>query len=77
MYKQVYYYIPINSNWINYWVPLFQGGMKGQLVGPLEFRGMNLTQDEFEFLLGKTGAIETKIKEDPKPKVYILLGLII
>jgi hypothetical protein len=43
--------------------------MKGQLVGPLEFRGMNLTESEFEFLLGRTGAIQTSIKEDPKPKV--------
>jgi len=30
---------------------------------------MNLTEKEFEYLLGKTGAIETSIKEDPKPKV--------
>jgi hypothetical protein len=40
--------------------------MKSQLVGPLEFRGMNLTEDEFEFLLGKTGAIQTSIKDDPR-----------
>jgi hypothetical protein len=43
--------------------------MKSQLVGPLEFRGMNLTEAEFEFLLGRTGAIQTSIKDDPKPKV--------
>ena len=43
--------------------------MKSQLVGPLEFRGMNLSEDEFEFLVGRTGAIQTPIKEDPKPKV--------
>lgn len=48
---------------------IVQGTLKGQLVGPLEFRGMNLTEKEFEYLLGKTGAIETSIKEDPKPKV--------
>lgn len=48
---------------------LLQGQMKSQLVGPLEFRGMNLTESEFEFLLGRTGAIQTSIKEDPKPKV--------
>jgi hypothetical protein len=52
------------------WLVLhLQGQMKGQLVGPLEFRGMNLTESEFEFLLGRTGAIQTTIKEDPKPKV--------
>ena len=27
--------------------------MKTQLVGPLSFRGMNMTVDEFEFMLGK------------------------
>ena len=43
--------------------------MKGQLVGPEQFRGMNLTMDEFEYLVGKTGAIQTTIKDDPKPKV--------
>lgn len=47
----------------------YEGGMKGQLVGPHEFRGMNLTEQEFEYLLGKTGAIDTDIKDDPKPKV--------
>lgn len=24
---------------------------------------------EFEYLLGKTGAVETDIKEDPRPKI--------
>jgi len=46
-----------------------EGNMKGQLVGPEQFRGMNLTMDEFEYLVGKTGAIQTTIKDDPKPKV--------
>merc|ERR1712059_198065 len=47
----------------------YEGQMKGQMVGPMDFRGMNLTEAEFEFLLGKTGAIESTIKDDPKPKV--------
>ena len=47
----------------------YEGQMKGQMVGPTEFRGMNLTEAEFEFLLGRTGAIKTEIKEDPKPRV--------
>jgi len=46
-----------------------EGTMKSQLVGPHEFRGVNLTEQEFEYLLGKNGAIDTKIKDDPKPKV--------
>merc|ERR1711874_842978 len=47
----------------------YEGQLKSQMVGPLEFRGMNLTMDEFEYLMGKTGAIKTQIKDDPKPKV--------
>ncbi|EFA00689.1 viral IAP-associated factor homolog [Tribolium castaneum] len=47
----------------------FEGELKSQIVGPVELRGPNMTQDEFEFLIGKTGAIETSIKEDPKPKI--------
>merc|ERR1712241_207219 len=46
-----------------------EGNMKTQLVGPLSFRGMNMTLEEFEYLLGKTGAIETSIKSDPRPEV--------
>ena len=45
------------------------GAMKGQMVGPMNFRGTSMTQDEFEFLLGRLGAVETTIKDDPKPKV--------
>lgn len=47
----------------------FEGELKKQIVGPLEFRGPNLTRDELEYLLGKVGAIETEIKEDPRPKI--------
>ncbi|CAH1186447.1 unnamed protein product [Phyllotreta striolata] len=47
----------------------FEGDLKTQLAGPLAFRGPNLTQNEFEYLIGKTGAIETSIKEDPRPKI--------
>lgn len=43
--------------------------MKASLAGPQHFRGMNMTSDEFEFLVGKTGAITTDIKSDPRPKV--------
>lgn len=43
--------------------------MKKQFLGALELRGPNLTKDELEFLLGKIGAIDTEIKEDPRPAV--------
>ncbi|KAJ8930684.1 hypothetical protein NQ314_006359 [Rhamnusium bicolor] len=47
----------------------YEGELKKQIAGPLEFRGPNLTQDEFEYLIGKSNAIETDIKEDPRPKI--------
>ena len=47
-----------------------EGALKSQIIGPEQMRGMNLTEKEFEFMLGKSGAIETDIKEDPKPKVF-------
>lgn len=47
----------------------FEGDMKAQLAGPHNFRGMNMTADEFEFLIGKTGAIKTEITADPTPKI--------
>ena len=28
-----------------------------------------MTSEEFEFILGKTGAIKTEITKDPRPKV--------
>ncbi|ERL90690.1 hypothetical protein D910_08037 [Dendroctonus ponderosae] len=63
----------------------FEGDLKSKVVGPVEFRGPNLTLNgkllrrlqhehnsgflEFEYLLGKAGAIETSIKEDPRPRI--------
>nr|XP_022910338.1 viral IAP-associated factor homolog [Onthophagus taurus] len=47
----------------------FEGQMKKQIVGPIELRGPNLNLEEFEYLLGTVGAIETDIKEDPRPKI--------
>ncbi|CAK1547520.1 unnamed protein product [Leptosia nina] len=47
----------------------FEGDLKKQFVGPHELRGTSLTCDELEFLLGKVGAVDTKIKEDPRPKI--------
>ena len=47
----------------------YEGEMKAQLAGPHNFRGLNMTSEEFEFILGKTGAIKTEITKDPRPKV--------
>ena len=43
--------------------------LQASLAGPQHFRGMNMTAEEFEFLIGKTGAVQTDIKKDPRPKV--------
>lgn len=45
------------------------GQMRKQFLGEHELRGINLTLDELEFMLGKAGAITTEIKEDPRPAV--------
>lgn len=45
------------------------GQMKKQFLGATELRGPNLTRDELEFLLGKVGAVDSEIKDDPRPKI--------
>ncbi|XP_004925720.1 viral IAP-associated factor homolog [Bombyx mori] len=47
----------------------FEGEMKQQFVGSHELRGTSLTCDELEYILGKVGAVETSITEDPRPKI--------
>ncbi|KAB0792817.1 hypothetical protein PPYR_14780 [Photinus pyralis] len=47
----------------------FEGEMKKQLVGPVELRGPNMTQDEFEYMIGKAGAVPTDLTEDPRVAV--------
>ena len=34
------------------------GNMKNQIVGPISFRGMKLTIDELEYMLGKVSPIK-------------------
>jgi len=46
----------------------FEGQLKASLAGPQHFRGMNMTADEFEFIIAKTGAVQSEIKKDPKKK---------
>ncbi|KAK9506930.1 hypothetical protein O3M35_008778 [Rhynocoris fuscipes] len=47
----------------------FEGEMKSQFIGPTEFRRDDITEEELEYMLGKTGAFKTDIEEDPRPKV--------
>lgn len=47
----------------------FEGEMKKQFIGPIELRGPNISYDEFEYLIGKVGAVNTDITDDPRPVV--------
>lgn len=49
------------------------GNMVKQIIGPLELRGMKLSEAELEWMLGQVEAVLTKIKEDPRPKVRDVL----
>lgn len=47
----------------------FEGQIKKQFIGEVDLRGPNVTIEELEFILGKVGAVETDITDDPRPKV--------
>ncbi|XP_071494924.1 viral IAP-associated factor homolog isoform X1 [Diadema antillarum] len=47
----------------------FEGELKSQFLGPLEFGGMNLTVEELEWKLSQAGAVKTDLKEQPKPQL--------
>lgn len=47
----------------------YEGQIKKQIIGPIDLRGEKITMEEFEYLLGKYGAIETDIKDDPRPQI--------
>lgn len=45
-----------------------EGQMKSQFIGPHEFRRQDISCEELEWMLGQTGAIQTELDEDPRPK---------
>lgn len=49
------------------------GNMVKQIVGPIELRGMKLTEPELEWMLGQAEAVPTDIKEDPRSKIKDVL----
>ncbi|CAH1775909.1 unnamed protein product [Owenia fusiformis] len=53
----------------------FQDKMMKQWIGPLEFGGTKLSQDELEWKLGQSGAIQTEIKECPRQGVKDMMGV--
>ncbi|WAR16549.1 PDCL3-like protein [Mya arenaria] len=54
-----------------------EGDMKKQFVGPLAFGGMNIKQDELEWMLSQTGAIATDLEEAPRPAVKDVMNIAI
>ncbi|XP_045181408.2 phosducin-like protein 3 [Mercenaria mercenaria] len=51
--------------------------MKKQFVGPLAFGGMNLKQDELEWMLSQSGAVKTDLEEPPRPEVKDVMNIAI
>ncbi|XP_005400815.1 PREDICTED: phosducin-like protein 3 [Chinchilla lanigera] len=50
-----------------------EGDIKAQFIGPLVFGGMNLTRDELEWKLSRSGAVKTDLEENPKKSVEDVL----
>lgn len=44
----------------------YEGQLRKQIVGPTELRGEKLTVEEFEYIIGRHGAITSEIKDDPR-----------
>nr|KAG5701304.1 hypothetical protein BaRGS_020666 [Batillaria attramentaria] len=47
----------------------FENDLKKQFVGPLAFGGMNLKQEELEWMLSQVGAMKTDLEEPPKREI--------
>ncbi|KAK3793387.1 hypothetical protein RRG08_039193 [Elysia crispata] len=47
----------------------FEGDLKKQWVGPFALGGMNLKQDELEWLLAQAGAVQSDIEKPERPEV--------
>ncbi|XP_035741764.1 viral IAP-associated factor homolog [Vespa mandarinia] len=50
-----------------------KGNMVKKFIGPIELRGMKLTEEELEWMLGRAEAIPTQIEENPRPQVKDVL----
>lgn len=53
----------------------YEGDMKKQMVGPLAFGGMNLTQNELEWMLSEVGAVKTDLEAPPKRTVRDVMDI--
>lgn len=54
-----------------------ENDLKKQFVGPLAFGGMNITQDELEWMLSEAGAVKTELEESPKRPVKDVMNIAI
>jgi hypothetical protein len=43
----------------------YEDNLKGQIIGPYDMGGMNLTMDELEWKLSEIGAVKTELEENP------------
>ncbi|XP_067665321.1 phosducin-like protein 3 [Haliotis asinina] len=49
--------------------------LKKQFIGPIAFGGMNLKQDELEWMLAQIGAVKTDLEESPKKEIRDVMNL--
>lgn len=47
----------------------YEGNIRKQFLGAVDLRGPKITIEEFEYLLGQVGSINTELKDDPRPKI--------
>lgn len=47
----------------------YEGNIRKQFLGAMALRGPTITVEEFEYLLGQVGSIETELKDDPRPRI--------
>ncbi|CAG5114742.1 unnamed protein product, partial [Candidula unifasciata] len=48
----------------------FEGDLKKQWIGPFALGGMNLKQDELEWMLAQAGAIPSDIEKPERPEIH-------
>jgi len=55
----------------------FEGDLKKQWVGPIAFNGMNLKQNDLEWMLANCGAVISDIEKPEKPEVKDVMNIAI
>ncbi|XP_005110371.1 phosducin-like protein 3 [Aplysia californica] len=54
-----------------------EGDLKKQWIGPIALGGMNLKQDELEWMLAQVGAVESDIEKPERPEVKDVMNMAI